>query len=370
MKPSFYSMFSRSKYRQATPSADTEHQRERVTDSDETDLEDSSLERQREEKERFAVVAIAFCLKYDQDFKNHFLSLLLPKGSHYKSEKLRVEVEPKQSSDLILKSDGTVIVVEHKIDSDLKPHQDPWSEEFKDRSAQPKGYAIQIRNQHPGASKILYRVLSKQTFKQRQVLGIDCAAIRWPEILLPKEKPNSLHNDLYDCLAKLGVASFTFRHMKGDLKLAKQALRAAEVCSLLRAVSEEAGLKYDKISDGDAGWDGDEYYYFGLPVRGRAHDGDSTRASRLSKLVSSGVGQIGWFGYEKKEGESSVLSVYFYCGTPAARQKVLTKLEQSKIGKIEAPDLEVRVTCDAAESPGDKSWFLRVFDTLVPKASV
>ncbi len=125
------------------------------------------------------------------------------------------------------------------------------------------------------------------------------------------------------------------------------------------------------MSEGDAGWNGaEDYFAFGLPIlKDRFRGSRSTRASRLSNLLSSRRGEIAWFGYEKREAESPALAIWFYCGTSAAKQKLLAKLERSKVGKIDHLDLDVRVACDAAESLGDKGWFLKVFDALVPKTS-
>jgi hypothetical protein len=367
MTPSFYSLFSRSKYRQAARLIEPDEVSSSVApQSDGAESDDQALEKRREEKERYAVAAVAFCLEYDEDFRNHFLSLMLPDGlntKRVKSKKPEIEIEPKQSSDLILKIDRMVIVVEHKIDSDLMPHQDPWRREFKDAMNHPPGYAIQIPKQHPG-SKIVYRVLSKKVFEPRQVRGIDCAAIQW-EMLLSKEKPHTLHSDLYDCIGKLGVASFTLRHMKSDLKLTKQAIDAAEVYALLRAVFEDAALQPGKMSEQETAWDPD-YRAFGLPIlKDRSHGRGSTRASRLSNLTAPSSAQIGWIGYESKAGESPVLAVYLYCGSAPARQQVIAKL--SGFASENSEGFAIRVTCSAARSPGDRRWFAKLFDALVPK---
>jgi|ERR1051325_9993748 hypothetical protein len=181
-QPSFYALFSRSEYRQQRGLASTS---EAVGESS----NDSSLSKTREEKERFAVATIAFCLKYDERFKRHFLSLLLPKCSHAeKTAKLEIQIGPRQSSDLILKLTKLVIVIEHKIDDDLQPHQNPWRKEFKEPNVRPQGYAVQIRNQHRDATKILYRVLSKQTFRPREYLALiaqrsrgTCSCLKKPQ---------------------------------------------------------------------------------------------------------------------------------------------------------------------------------------------
>ena len=99
-------------------------------------------------------------------------------------------------------------------------------------------------------------------------------------MLLFKETPNSLHSDLYDCIGKLGVASFTFRHMDPDLRLAKEAIDAAKVYTLLRHVFEQAGLKAGRISEGEAGWARD-YCAFGIPII-KDRTASATRSSILS----------------------------------------------------------------------------------------
>jgi hypothetical protein len=59
------------------------------------------------------------------------------------------------------------------------------------------------------------------------------------------------------------------------------------------------------------------------------------------------------------------LAVYLYCGSAVARQQVIAKLSGFEFENSEG--FFVRVTCNAARSPGDRRWFVKVFDALVPK---
>ena len=80
------------------------------------------------------------------------------------------------------------------------------------------------------------------------------------------------------------------------------------------------------------------------------------------------ISQNGWVGYEKREGEPETMAVYFYCGNPQARQKILSRLGNFQTEE-QAGDFTVRVATDARKSGGDKNWFLKVIDSVVPKVA-
>ena len=75
-----------------------------------------------EERERFSVAAIAFCIEHDKAFKRHFLKVVAGlSGEHI----TKVTLEPEHCADLVLEGDRHVFVLEFKLGALLQDHQNP-----------------------------------------------------------------------------------------------------------------------------------------------------------------------------------------------------------------------------------------------------
>lgn len=325
---------------------------------------DALVERRRaDQAERYCVAAIGFCISYEPSFKRHLLSTLWEQGFHQKipesCEAFTAQVEPRGwnlSADLIFIAERHVLVVEYKIDADLKDHQNPTKKcRFTDSEAAPKGYGVQLSRKKKQLSKdVYYVVVGKKVheFKHCNVNGIPCAFIEWSSLIFSQHEPPMV-SDLYDCLGWLGVTEMTFRNMNENEKLAADARSGAKAYQYLRRVCDEAGLKAHKIGDNDIGWAENEYS-FGLAFSAKQDD-------RLSQLIRASGPQLGWIGYQKVKDEEGVsLDVLIYCDEKA-RSTIMRRLADKN---PEEKDYGILVSCTASASPGDVKWFASVFDAL------
>src|SRR5437867_7806236 len=88
-------------------------------------------QRRHEERERFSVAAIAFCLEHDKTFKSHFLAVLTSRVSSAVIN--TISVEPHQWGDLVLEGPKHVFVLEFKLSALLQDHQAPDALVFSQR---------------------------------------------------------------------------------------------------------------------------------------------------------------------------------------------------------------------------------------------
>ena len=332
------------------------------------------------QRERFAVAAIAFCALHDPGFRRRYIEAIcreLP-GINVagRVDTMTIEVEPHAWSDLLLRDEQSVIVVEHKIGASLKPHQDPDQVQFLSEKGEPVGYGARLKAQHP-SKQLGYVVLGKE-FKARVVGGkIFCASTSWENLLPASKKETSLERDLFDCLGNFGVSSFNLRHIGHEIMnkaFIKQAAESARMFEVLHNVCTTAGLKPGKISYGnDTSYSPDEFC-FGLPIQKGRSDSPTTKQGRLSALVSPTGKDIGWFGYEKykepnwqpKPGEEEgITTVLLYCGDKKAKQKILAKSKRFDArSTTDREDFTVRLVKPVKASHGDREWFLEVFNVL------
>src|SRR5258707_840043 len=118
VNPGFINLFARSRYGRAS----------RIQ---ELEPESEEGRRDHEERERFAAAAIAFCLKHDPAFLQHFWEkVCCQDGKRESPGTITVEVEPRHWADLLLKGGDQLCVVEMKIGASLAGHQNPTSNIF------------------------------------------------------------------------------------------------------------------------------------------------------------------------------------------------------------------------------------------------
>src|SRR5688572_10733424 len=104
MDPSFYLLYKRGKY-----------SRQILPPNSEQDPQS------QEQRERYAVTAIAFCLTHDQQFRSAFFRTVLGQGSPPKQPNITVEQFP--WADLLIETDENVFVVEFKISASVQQNQ-------------------------------------------------------------------------------------------------------------------------------------------------------------------------------------------------------------------------------------------------------
>lgn len=355
--PSFKALFGRSKYEALSLAIEDE----RFT-NDSPDFEERRDVRQRE---RFGVTAIAFCARHDARFKKHFISRVwqcafnsnLPEGS----SNFSIDVEPRLCADLVFASPTRVLVIEHKIDADLQPHQDPNQGAFIDPVGSPKGYGLQLEDEKRESGKsVFYVVLGKtrHAFAMTTVNSMECGFVEWSQLRQSPESESRLSCDLYDCLGFLGVSVYALRSMKKNEKLGRFADKAALTYEMLRDVCDQAGLRAGKMDTRDTGWTASDYS-FGIPMLAGA-------SGRLSKLMDSSERKIGWIGYEKGTDEKeAALIIYLHCGSETGRENTFAKLRKLRGAQTDGND--VIVSCPVSASKGDREWFSQIFACMAER---
>jgi len=201
---------------------------------------------EREERERFAVAAIAFCIEHNNEFKQHFLDVVANLSPECIEE---VMPEPKLHTDLVLEGDRHVLVLEFKIDASLEPHQNPAEPEFW----QEKGYGTKILETFSHAAndgkELRYIVIRRDfdgsrcaSLQPRKGERLHCSCVPWRKLLLKGRDENKLEKDLYDCLGHLGAPISPYRHMKTKPKYTDEAKQGMAVYAFLEKVLSDVEL--------------------------------------------------------------------------------------------------------------------------------
>jgi len=303
-----------------------------------------------EERERFAVAAIAFCIKRDSSFRRHFLKVVADSEN---ADVYEVDVEPKRWGDLVLKGKD-VVVLEFKLQALLAEHQDPSTSRFAS-----SGYGREIRDAYGDRRKVVYIVVGKDVSSGRTKNNIPYRGLPWSAFLVKDRKEVPIERDLFDCLAILGVPIFLTRHMKKK-NVTTEAIGAMEVYQLLNAVAE--GIR----SVVDSGID-----YIGLELRTTGAASMSLHKS-LNDVVAPEHRALGWIGYEKVD-EHIYLSVWFYSsgGGRKTVRKRLGLLEATGRGDIieDEPSEGTSVGFKrlAVDESDHKAWLEDVLKTVCGK---
>ena len=92
-----------------------------------SEAESDEPQRRHEERQRFAVSAIAFCIKRDSSFRRHFLKVVADSEN---ADICEVDVEPKRWGDLLLRGKD-IIVLEFKLQALLAEHQRPLRQMYR-----------------------------------------------------------------------------------------------------------------------------------------------------------------------------------------------------------------------------------------------
>jgi len=269
MEPSFYSLFTRSRYLKD------------LVDND--DQESEIRQRKRREAERFAVMGIGFCLKHaGQAFREHFLKCIELPGFLFANER-GIRVEDKRWGDLVLvSSDGTkVCVVECKIRAKLEPHQNPEENAFWADG----GYGTEIERTFRGR-RIFYVVLgAERELSPRRDHRITTVQKYWKDLDDGYPHTMPLAADLYQALADLGVGRFKLRHTR-YMKLGKNSQHAAKAYGILEGAYIRLNLAEWKFRP-DIVYKNETDWYFGLEIRRSDRASDETGPhGKLQSLVA------------------------------------------------------------------------------------
>src|SRR6266481_2225391 len=101
------------------------------------ETDEATQKAKHEERERFSVAAIAFCIEHDKALKRHFLHVVVGLSPE---DVTSVTVEPEDCADLLLEGARHVLVLEFKLGALLQDHQSPESRIFSEA-----GYGAKIR---------------------------------------------------------------------------------------------------------------------------------------------------------------------------------------------------------------------------------
>ena len=300
--------------------------------------------KKHEERERFSVAAIAFCLEHDNRFKARFLRAI---GGPPPASISKISVEPEHWGDLVLEGSRHVLVLEFKLGALLQDHQSPEARIFS-----VKGYGRQIRKRFgKSGKKLRYLVIGNRKNLRRRRTQISCAAVPWHKLyklLVLQGEESQIETDLYDCLGILGVPVFLYRHMKNPT-LNDDAKSAMTICGFLEHVLDTEGLQPGGSESGP------ECHGLNIP---RAQN------DKLANAVQPKGRLLGWIGYESvDEGKSPYLSVWFYSTPKAAarfRRRLIAALGSEPVKSLESDESTIIVRSAGDKSKDDAKWFSKV----------
>jgi len=368
MEPSFFSLFSRSRYLRYL----------HVEEDDPAEPEE--VERKRREAERFAVASMAFCFRHaGKKFREHFLDCLGISGFNIASER-GVRVEDKRWGDLVLVSSDQdkVCVIECKIKANVQPYQNPAEEAFWNS----RGYAEEIERAFPGRD-VLYFVLSskRQALKLQNRRRVTTFQKRWTDLKSGYPHDDSLAVDLYGSLARLGIDTFTPNNTR-DMKIGKNSRYAFDTYRLLRDAYTHLdladGKKKFRYHDDP---EDPQWWSFGFEVRksDRAGDRDSLHG-RLQTRVAAKDARVLFYGYaEIDEKEGPFLQLWFYIGTKGGEEEVRSRLKPiarkgahvivhpSEAGGYDGLEVRMFPATLANANQSDQDWFVSVIEAVAKK---
>ena len=312
-------------------------------------------QQKHEERERFAVAAIAFCYQHDPRFREFFLKVV---ANLKENEIETINVEPERWGDLVLEGKRDVVVLEFKLQAPLGERQDPNS---KGRLFTVSGYGSDIINKYGKTGKRLCYVIIGKDVPAGQKDNLKYHAIPWSKFLRRTGRESGLERDLFDCLGVLGAPIFLSRHMKKKA-LTKEASGALEVYQLLeRAVGN--------IRTG-AATSGSDHVGLDLSSAGGT---PKSQHKILKDVVDPRGRSLGWIGYEPREEfeQQLCLSVWFYCSQKGKKsvKKGLRKFQAEKRWKIVEDGSSIGLLQPATSERDHEKWIGDVLKAVVHQVS-
>ena len=298
--------------------------------------------RKHEERERFAVAAIAFCYQHDPQFRDFFLKVV----ADLKQNAIRtINVETERWGDLVLEGARDVVVLEFKLQALLGEHQDPNS---KGRLFTKSGYGSEIIKKYGTTGKRLRYVIIGKDGSAGRINNLEYHAVPWIEFLRRNGRESHLEGDLFDCLGVLGAPIFLSRHMNKKAPT-KEASGALEIYQLLERAA-------GNVRTG-AATSGSDHIGLDLSSAGAA---PNSQHKILKDAVEPRGRTLGWIGYEPREEleQQLCLSVWFY-SSPKGKKSVkrrLRKLESEKHGKIFEDGASIGLVQPAANERDHEKW--------------
>ena len=339
---------------------------------------DDPEEEKQQQRERFGVACLAFCLRYDSTFLGEFLRRIC-KCEHQAND-WSIQVEPYHEgwSDLLITTGNVAVLIECKVDNDLMNKQNPWASDSAFEK-EPKGYGYQFRDNHK-AGKLYYTLLTHSIDEQpKRVLDIKCCTATWRDVsqlVISKEK---MISDLFTTLGNLHYPSF--RIMKANKLHVSDLHSILAAHEILGAVATEGNFSHSPIrAESRSGEEENCDNIFGW--LGAYIPGNKRNEWLCSVIKPPPHNPVAWYGYELDESEVTgkpsfpKLGIYLHCGTSSVREnvekrvKALHKWKKDPTWSENAPLKKhyLRYSCplEPQESPAD--LFVQFFKTIAPSS--
>ncbi len=354
MKPSFFSLFKRGRYLSAWEDQD----------------DSKAATKPREERERFAVAALAFCLRHDEGFRRHFWERIcrVPSDPAQMPPITAddVAIEPQAWADLALRSEIATQdyqwVVEAKAGASLQPKQNPASPEF----LEPGGYgALLAANKPTKRTRLRYIVLGAEHLglPDRHLCGeIFVQERSWGQ-LLDGITRKGIVGDLIESFAALRIREFYMEEAKkivvtGGIQNAINALTVLDaICEHLGIRGGRKDFRSFRFEDGSG--------FFGYYIK-QPQENASNEYLKLQKATQTTEWCIAFLGYEHSAAGKSDKAVWFFLNSKIRRnglqKKMLNSGFEAKPDSDEEFEYCVHVTAPLAPSGPDFGWFQSVID--------
>ncbi|MHB8523191.1 MAG: hypothetical protein ACYDH9_20895 [Limisphaerales bacterium] len=329
-------------------------------------LDEQARKQVMRQHERFAVSMMGFALKHDPEFRKHFLENICKlKKDLAGANGWVISVELNNWGDLVLKHKASafLVVVEFKIDSDLKEHQDPSKLLFglptKDGQCAGYGWEMEQMAARETWNGVRYATVEKRASwsKVRKTRrGISCVRCEWRDFLRSDvSKESGLEAEVYDCLGAFGISVFSARRIT-DMKLSSHATKPmAVLIKALSSLSVDFRPKLLAESGAEA---------LGISLTKKDFP-------KIAKIVEPEGKITGWFGYESNSPLGPRLSVWFYCYSSTgvktyARDRIKSALQKAGFDDkaFHEDGFSFGVFCKPGDSPGDAEWFARVLKAV------
>jgi hypothetical protein len=338
--------------------------------------------RERKEAERFAVSALAFCLRYDEAFTRGFLRNVCGFRSIDVTTpvQLRLRIEPARNSpDLFVAEPALSLyaVIEAKIWAKVKEHQDfRCTRSF----GGPGGYGTAIAGARdiPKGAEIRYVLLdSRQKPEEKKVsIGgrlLRCRTARWEDLFRDKNKCSPFVNDLRDCLADFGISMLALEATK-NMRIDRNVTVGAKAWKVISSICHGIGIQPDRFEQQEIDYEDDQNWWLGCnieaPTRSDYRKGNH---GKLQKLVGHKE-MLAWLGYQAAEDGTVDVSVWFYCSNESRADSIRKKIRGSvaggtKVNLVEDDNnlktqVEVKTSLDQVGDKNGQTWYLSVFKPL------
>lgn len=361
MTPSFFCLFRRGHY--FRPPDEDDHSEGART--------------QREERERFAVATLAFCLKHDAPFRQRFMEKICRVPSDPQKLPLvtadGIEIEPYHWADLRITSacERYRWIIEAKAGARLQEKQNPVAAAFTKPG---EGYGALFRaDEKDYRRKLRYIVLGINTpLKLKdggKRSGIAIQERPWNAILDGISK-TGIVKDLIDTFAELHIGDSYMEKAK-RIKLGEGVIPdAVKAATVLRAVCDYLGAGDNKFHMQAEAYE-DGYGCLGYWIK-QPSSNASVKYKKLKQATMSEGWSLGWYGYEYDAQGVTKRVVYLYFASITKRDNMQKKLKK-KLNKLcavadatmDGDTLCVHVTGPLKQSVNEFEWFQSVIDFAI-----